>query len=159
MLVADTMLQRNWCYIFLMATLFTICLFPPFPLPSFILSQANNSFSFCHCDVAGILGFLFVPDSIYKKCMIFATSPFDVREELMIHIHSLCSFEVYLYVITVSSVYIYTYRVRINYRRVSLHHNLSRKCRKIVKFLSITHSERNMWNGPIVAAAISRKKA
>jgi hypothetical protein len=44
--------------------------------------------------------------------------------------------------------------VRINYRRISLCHNLSRKCRKIVKFLSITHSERNIWNGPIVATAI-----
>jgi hypothetical protein len=27
-----------------------------------------------------------------------------------------------------------------------------------VKFVSITHSERNIWNGPIVAAAISREK-
>jgi hypothetical protein len=42
----------------------------------------------------------------------------------------------------------------INYRRISLRHNLSRKCRKIVKFMSITHSERNIWNGPIVATAI-----
>jgi hypothetical protein len=50
------------------------------------------------------------------------------------------------------------YRMRINYRRISLRHNLSRKCRKIVKFLSITHSERNIWNGPIVATAISREK-
>jgi len=25
-----------------------------------------------------------------------------------------------------------------------------------VKFLSITHSERNIWNGPIVATAITR---
>ena len=33
------------------------------------------------------------------------------------------------------------YRVRINYRRISLRHNLSRKCRKIVEFVSITHSE------------------
>jgi hypothetical protein len=48
--------------------------------------------------------------------------------------------------------------VRINYRRISLRHNLSRKCRKIVKFLSITHSERNIWNSPIVATAISREK-
>jgi hypothetical protein len=31
-------------------------------------------------------------------------------------------------------------------------------CRKIVKFVSITHSERNIWNGPIVATAISREK-
>ena len=50
------------------------------------------------------------------------------------------------------------YRVRINYRRISLRHNLSRKCCKIVKFVSITHSERNIWNGPIVATAISREK-
>jgi hypothetical protein len=50
------------------------------------------------------------------------------------------------------------YRVRINYRRISLRHNLSMKCRKIVKFVSITHSERNIWNGPIVAIAISREK-
>jgi len=27
-----------------------------------------------------------------------------------------------------------------------------------VKFVSITHSERNIWNGPIVATAISREK-
>jgi hypothetical protein len=38
-----------------------------------------------------------------------------------------------------------------------LHHNLSRKCRKIVKFVSITHSERNILKGPIVATAISRE--
>jgi hypothetical protein len=50
------------------------------------------------------------------------------------------------------------HRVHINYRRISLRHNLSRKCRKIVKFVSITHSERNIWNGPIVATAISRVK-
>jgi hypothetical protein len=50
------------------------------------------------------------------------------------------------------------YRVIINYRRISLRHNLSRKCRKIVKFVSITHSERNIWNGPIDATAISREK-
>jgi hypothetical protein len=50
------------------------------------------------------------------------------------------------------------YRVSINYRRISLRHNLSRKCRKFVKFLSITHSERNIWTGPIVATAISREK-
>jgi len=48
--------------------------------------------------------------------------------------------------------------VRINYRRISLRHNLSRKCRKIVIFLSITHSERNIWNCPIIATAISREK-
>ena len=46
------------------------------------------------------------------------------------------------------------YRVRIYYRRISLCHNLSRKCRKIVKFVSIIHSERNIWNGPIVTTAI-----
>jgi hypothetical protein len=50
------------------------------------------------------------------------------------------------------------YRVRINYRGISLRHTLSRKCRKIVKFMSITHSERNIWNHPIVATAISREK-
>ena len=49
--------------------------------------------------------------------------------------------------------------VRVNYRSISLRRNLSRKCRKIVKFVSITHSERNIWNGPIVATAISRKKS
>jgi hypothetical protein len=48
--------------------------------------------------------------------------------------------------------------MRINYRRISLRHNLSRKCRNIVKFVSITHSERNIWNGPIVATAISREE-
>jgi hypothetical protein len=50
------------------------------------------------------------------------------------------------------------YRVSMNYRRISLRHNLSTKCRKIVKFMSITHSERNIWNGRIVATAISREK-
>jgi hypothetical protein len=49
------------------------------------------------------------------------------------------------------------YRVCVNYRRISLRHNLSRKCRKIVKFVSVTHSERNIWNCPIVATAISRE--
>jgi hypothetical protein len=39
------------------------------------------------------------------------------------------------------------YSVRINYRRISLRHNLS-----------ISHSERNIYNGPIVATAISREK-
>ena len=56
------------------------------------------------------------------------------------------------------STFFRKYRVCINYRRISLLHNLSRKCRKIVKFVSITHSERNIWNGPIVATAISREK-
>jgi hypothetical protein len=44
------------------------------------------------------------------------------------------------------AVGITVYRVQINYRRISLRHNLSKKCRKIVKFVSITHSERNIWN-------------
>jgi tRNA A-37 threonylcarbamoyl transferase component Bud32 len=39
------------------------------------------------------------------------------------------------------------YRVRKNYRMISLRHNLS-----------ITHSERNFWNSRIVATAISREK-
>jgi hypothetical protein len=43
----------------------------------------------------------------YKKFMIPTTSPFAVRENLMIHIHSVCSVKVYLYVITLSSIYIY----------------------------------------------------
>jgi hypothetical protein len=46
----------------------------------------------------------------------------------------------------------------INYWRISLRRTLSRKFRNIVKFVSITHSERNIWNGPIVAIAISREK-
>jgi hypothetical protein len=50
------------------------------------------------------------------------------------------------------------HRVRINYRRISLRHNLNRKCRKIVKFLSITHSECIICNGPIVTTDISRVK-
>ena len=50
------------------------------------------------------------------------------------------------------------YRVCINYRRISLDHNLCTNCRKIVKFLSSIRSERNIWNGPIVATAISREK-
>jgi hypothetical protein len=49
-------------------------------------------------------------------------------------------------------------RMRINYRRISLRHNLSKKCYKIVKFMSITHSERNIWNGSLVATAIPREK-
>jgi hypothetical protein len=32
------------------------------------------------------------------------------------------------------------YRVSINYRRISLCHNFSRKCRKIMKFMLITHN-------------------
>jgi hypothetical protein len=28
----------------------------------------------------------------------------------------------------------------------------------MVEFVSITHSERNIWNGPIVATAVSREK-
>jgi hypothetical protein len=50
------------------------------------------------------------------------------------------------------------YRVHINYRRISLRHNWSRKCHKIVKFVSITHNERNIWNDPLVATAISPEK-
>jgi len=73
---------------------------PTSPPPSFIVSRANNSFSFCHCDVTAILCRLFVPDSIYKKCMIPTTSPFSVRENHMIHFHSLCSVKVFLYVKT-----------------------------------------------------------
>jgi hypothetical protein len=46
----------------------------------------------------------------------------------------------------------------LNYRRISLRYNLSRKCRKYVKFVSIAHSERNIWNGLTVATAISREK-
>ena len=46
----------------------------------------------------------------------------------------------------------------VNYWRISLRHNLSKKCRKIVKFMLITHSEHNIWNGPIVAIALSQKK-
>jgi hypothetical protein len=42
--------------------------------------------------------------------------------------------------------------------RISLRHNLGRKCRKMVNFVSITHSERNIWNGPIAATAISREE-
>jgi len=48
-------------------------------------------------------------------------------------------------------VFLTKYRVHINYRRISLRHNLSTKCRKIVKFMSITHNERDNWYGPIVA--------
>jgi hypothetical protein len=46
------------------------------------------------------------------------------------------------------------YRVRINHRMSSLRHNLSRKCSKIVTFVSITHRERNIWNGPTVGTTI-----
>ena len=53
---------------------------------------------------------------------------------------------------------LYIHRVRINYRRISSRHNLSSKCRKIMKFVSITQSECNIWNGPIVATAILRRK-
>jgi hypothetical protein len=37
-------------------------------------------------------------------------------------------------------------------------HNLSKNCRKTVKFVYITHSELNIWDGPIVANAISWEK-
>ena len=53
---------------------------------------------------------------------------------------------------------LYIHRVRINYRRISSRHNLSSKCRKIMKFVSITHSECSIWNGPTVATAISWEK-
>jgi hypothetical protein len=46
------------------------------------------------------------------------------------------------------------YRVCINYRRISLRRNLSRKCYKILKFVSITHRESDKWNGPRVTTAI-----
>jgi hypothetical protein len=46
------------------------------------------------------------------------------------------------------------YRAHINYQKISLCHNLSRKCRKIMKFMSITHSEHNIWNGPRVTTAL-----
>jgi hypothetical protein len=32
---------------------------------------------------------------------------------------------------------------------ISLRHDLRRKCRNIVKFLSITHRKRDIWNGPL----------
>jgi hypothetical protein len=57
----------------------------------------------------------------------------------------------------VLNVYNPIYRMGINYRRISLRHNLSRKCRKIVKFVSITHSEHNIWNGPTVTTATRGK--
>ena len=41
------------------------------------------------------------------------------------------------------------YSVCINYRRISLGHNLSRKCCKIVHFVSITHSEDNVYVPPL----------
>ena len=62
-----------------------------------------------------------------------------------------------MHIIMVNNFHTYQslkYRVRINYRRISLRHNLSRKCRQIVKFVSITNSERNILNGLIVATAI-----
>jgi hypothetical protein len=61
-------------------------------------------------------------------------------------------------VIITKEIRINVYRVGINYQRISLRRNLSRKCRKIVKFVSIILSEPNIWNGPIVATVISRKK-
>jgi len=65
------------------------------------------------------------------------------------------SFDIYKNIFCVSWLNLdYIYRVRINYRRISLRHNLSRKCCKIMKFVLITHSDRNIWNGPIVATAI-----
>ena len=50
------------------------------------------------------------------------------------------------------------YRMRINYQGISLRHNLNRKCRKIVKFVSINTVNVYIWNGTIVATAISREK-
>jgi hypothetical protein len=38
--------------------------------------------------------------------MIPTTSPFEVREEHVIHIHSLCFVKAYLYVVTISSIYV-----------------------------------------------------
>jgi hypothetical protein len=48
--------------------------------------------------------------------------------------------------------------VGVHYRRISLRHTSSRKCRNIMKCVSITHSERKIWNAPIVATTISRGK-
>ena len=59
-----------------------------------------------------------------------------------------------IHIYTYTYIYICVYNVCINYRRISLRHNLSRKCRQIVKFVSITHSELNIWNGSIVVTVI-----
>ena len=64
----------------------------------------------------------------------------------------------YVYCTEMSVYTSHTHSMHINYRRISLLYNLCRKCRKIVKFVSITHSERNIWNGPVAATTISRKK-
>jgi hypothetical protein len=53
---------------------------------------------------------------------------------------------------------VFIYSVRINYWRILLCHKLSRKCSNIVKFVTITHIERSIWNGSIVATAISWEK-
>jgi hypothetical protein len=59
-------------------------------------------------------------------------------------------------------IYIYIYSIYIQgaYKLLEdfVSHNLGKKFRKIVKFLSITHSEHNIWNSPRVATAISWKK-
>jgi hypothetical protein len=60
---------------------------------------------------------------------------------------------VYLY-IYIYILYKYIYKVHINYLRISLCCNSSRKCYKFVKFVLITHSECNIQNGPTVATAI-----
>jgi hypothetical protein len=66
---------------------------------------------------------------------------------------------VYIEIYRVIIVYIHPVYLNIdNYLRISLRYNLGRKCRKIVKFVSITHSERNIWNGPIVATVITREE-
>jgi hypothetical protein len=89
-----------------------------------------------------------------KPLFINYTSPYLC----MLHeYHVIYSVRYYLW-FHVTTVGLGTYSVHINYRRISLRHNLSEKCRKIIKFVSITHSERNIWNGSIVATAISREK-
>jgi hypothetical protein len=58
------------------------------------------------------------------------------------------SWRINLYQLSVTAYSIY--RVCINYQWISLRHNLSSKCCNIVKFVLITHSECNIWNGHIL---------
>jgi hypothetical protein len=64
----------------------------------------------------------------------------------------------YIYIYIYIYTNIYTYSVHINYRRFLLLHTLGRMCRNIVKFMSITYSEHNIWNSSIVASATLREK-
>ena len=99
---------------------------------------------------------------LFRQYMLHVSVVLTVLRYLNTQLYNSKS-NVYIYIYLICEIshiiqFMISYRVCINYRSISLSRNCSRKCGKIVKFVSITHSERSIWNGPIVATAISRKK-